>query len=360
MSIYIHIPFCSSICTYCDFCKVLKNKKWIKEYLDALEKEIKQKYHGEYVKTLYIGGGTPSSLNLEDLKRLFNILKIFKIDQNTEITFETNSEDLTPTKIEFLKKHINRLSIGIQTFNKDLLQHLNRKLNLENLKHAFKEFNNINIDLMYGFQNQSINALKEDLNKIIKLNPNHISTYCLILEPNTKLYIDHYKPLEDDIERTMYDLIVKTLQENNYEQYELSNFAKKGYQSKHNLVYWNNQHYYGFGLGSSGYINNVRYENTRSLNKYIKGNYILDTHNLSLDETIQNEFILGLRKIEGINKQAFYEKYKLNLDEIPIIQELVAKKLLISNTKNIHINPQYLYTSNEVLLNFIDFTLHKH
>ena len=360
MSIYIHIPFCSSICNYCDFCKVLTNKQWIDKYLVALEKEIKQNYKGEYVKTLYIGGGTPSSLSLENLKRLFDIFKIFDIDKNTEVTFESNSEDLTLDKINFLKNHINRLSIGIQTFNKETLKTLNRKLNTRNLNNAFKVFENINIDLMYGFQNQSIDDLKFDLNKIIELNPTHISTYCLILEPNTKLYIDNYIPLEDDKESDMYDLIVKTLKENNYEQYELSNFSKKGYQSKHNLVYWNNEHYYGFGLGASGYIDNIRYENTRSLNKYLKGNYVLDKHELSLDETIQNEFILGFRKIIGINKQNFYQKYKMNLNEIKLINDLLSQELLVEKEGNIYINPQYLYTSNEVLLNFIDFTLHKH
>lgn len=360
MSIYIHIPFCSSICTYCDFCKVLKNQTWINKYLDSLKQEIKNNYHGEYIKTLYIGGGTPSSLSLEQLKRLFKILKTFNTNENTEITFESNTEDLTLDKINFLKKHINRLSIGVQTFNKKTLETLNRKLNTENLKIAMENFDNVNIDLMYGFQGQSIADLKEDLNKILKLNPTHISTYCLILEPNTKLYINNYNPLEDDKERQMYDLIVKTLKENNYEQYELSNFSKKGYHSKHNLVYWNNEHYYGFGLGASGYIGNVRYENTRSLTEYLKGNYILNSHKLSLDETIQNEFILGLRKTKGINKQSFYQKYKINLDEINIINNLLSSRLLLEKEENIYINPKYLYTSNEVLLNFIDFTLHKH
>ena len=158
----------------------------------------------------------------------------------------------------------------------------------------------------------------------------------------------------------MYDLIVKTLTENGYGQYELSNFSKQGYQSKHNLVYWNNEHYYGFGLGASGYVGNIRYENTRGLNEYLRGNYTLDKHELSLDETIQNEFILGFRKIDGISKQTFYQKYKINLDEINIVNSLLSQKILIESQENIYINPQYLYTSNEVLLNFIDFTLHKH
>ncbi len=353
MSIYIHIPFCSSICTYCDFCKLLKNEKWINEYLDALTQEIQEKYNKEKVKTIYIGGGTPSSLSLENLKKLFNILKIFNLDNQCEITFETNSEDLTIEKINFLKKHINRLSIGIQTFDKNIIKTLNRKLNIDNVKLAFKNFDNINIDLMYGFQNQSIENLKQDLKKIIKLNPKHISAYCLILEPNTKLYIDNYNPVDDDKERQMYDLIVETLKENNYIQYELSNFSKKGYKSKHNLTYWNNNNYYGFGLGASGYINNVRYENTRSLNKYLKGNYIKEKHELSLKENVQNEFILGLRKLEGINKDKFYKKYKFNIKDIEPVKKLLSQNLLIENKENIYINPKYLYISNEILLNFI-------
>ena len=353
MSIYIHIPFCSSICSYCDFCKILKNEKYIDDYLDTLEKEIKSNYKGEKINTLYIGGGTPSSLSLMQLKKLFNILKRFNLDKNCEITFETNSEDLTKEKIVFLKKHINRLSIGIQTFDENIIKKLNRKLNIENLKLACQTFDNVNIDLMYGFQNQTLKDLKTDLNEIIKLNPKHISTYCLILEPHTKLYIDNYKPLDDDKEREMYDFITKTLKENDYVRYELSNFSKEGYESKHNLTYWNNEHYYGFGLGASGYVDNVRYENTKSLNEYLKGNYILEKNELSLEETIQNEFILGLRKIKGINKENFYKKYKINIKELPKIKTLLNEKLLLEDNTNIYINPKYLYTSNEILLNFI-------
>lgn len=353
MSVYIHIPFCSSICSYCDFCKILKNEKYIDEYLDTLEKEIKSNYKGEKIKTLYIGGGTPSSLSLKQLKKLFNILKILDLKENCEITFETNSEDLTKEKINFLKNHINRLSIGIQTFNENIIKILNRKLNIENLKLACQTFDNVNIDLMYGFKNQTLKDLKTDLNEIIKLNPKHISTYCLILEPHTKLYIDNYKPLDDDKEREMYDFITKTLKENHYVRYELSNFSKEGYESKHNLTYWNNERYYGFGLGASGYVDNVRYENTKSLNEYLKGNYILEKNELSLEETIQNEFILGLRKIKGINKENFYKKYKINIKELPKVKRLLKEKLLLEDNTNIYINPKYLYTSNEILLNFI-------
>lgn len=354
MSIYIHIPFCTNICSYCDFCKILKNKQWIDKYLIALEKEIKENYKKEKVNTVYIGGGTPSILSLKQLEKLFNILKIFNIDKDAEITFETNTEDLSIEKINLLKQNVNRLSIGVQTFDKKTLKTLNRKLDIDNLKLALKNFKNVNIDLMYGFQNQSIENLKKDLEKIIKLNPTHISTYTLIIEPHTKLYIDRYKPLNDDKERQMYDLIRKTLKENKYEQYELSNFSKKGYESRHNLTYWNNENYYGFGLGASGYVDNIRYENTRNLNEYLKGNFILNKHTLTIKEKIEDEFIVGLRKTKGINKDKFYKKYQKNIKEIKIVNKMLKEKLLLEDETNIFINPKYLYTSNEILLNFIE------
>ena len=355
MSIYLHIPFCSHICSYCDFPKVLKDEKWIKDYLKELKKEIIQNYKGEIIDTLYIGGGTPSSLDLEELKELFNIIKIFNLKENTEITLETNSEDLTKEKLNFLKDKINRLSIGLETFNEETLKIINRKVNIKNIKNAFNYFNNINLDLMYGFNNQTLKELEKDLDKIIKLNPTHISTYSLIIEPNTKLYIEKYENIDEELDRKMYEIIQKKLKQNNYIQYEISNFSKEGYESKHNLVYWNNSKYYGFGLGAGGYVGNIRYENTRSLTEYLKGNYKLNTHTLNKSEEIQNELILGFRKIKGINKNKFREKYQMNLKNIKIIKKLLKEKLLIEDKDNIYINPKYIYVSNEILINFIDY-----
>ena len=208
---------------------------------------------------------------------------------------------------------------------------------------------------MYGFKNQTLKELEEDINKILKLNPAHISTYSLIIEPNTKLYKDNYQNIDEDIDRKMYEMIIEKLKQNNYIQYEISNFSKKEYESKHNLVYWNNDNYYGFGLGAGGYIDNKRYENTRSLTKYLKGNYKLNIHNLNKSEIIQNELILGFRKIKGINKNKFKDKYKINIKDIQEIIKLLEKKLLIENNDSIYINPKYIYTSNEILINFIDY-----
>ena len=358
VSVYIHIPFCSQICSYCDFPKVLKNSKWIDEYLINLEKEIKENYKGEEVNTIYIGGGTPSSLDIKELEKLFKIIKIFNI-KDAEITIEANSEDLTDEKLNIIRKNTNRISIGVQTFDEKRLNELNRKTNINNIKKAFDYFNNINIDLMYGFKNQKVDELKDDIKKIIKLNPSHISTYSLILEPNTKLFVDNYPQISEELDRKMYDYICNELEKSGYIHYEISNFAKKGFSSNHNQVYWNNKHYYGFGLGASGYIDNIRYENTRSLKKYLKGEYTSYKHELDINETIQNEFILGLRKTKGINKEDFKRKYNIDIDTIKQVKELIKINLLIEKESNIFINPKYLYTSNEILVKFIDFALHE-
>ena len=355
MSVYIHVPFCSHICSYCDFCKLLKNDKWIDDYLNSLELEIRNNYKFEKVDTLYIGGGTPSSLSLNQLERLFEILEIFDLDG--EVTFEANSEDLNISKLEFLSKRVNRLSIGVQTFDEKRLKDLNRGLNITNLKSAFNYFKNINIDLMYGFKNQNISELEDDLDKIIKLNPSHISTYSLIIEDNTILKINDYQRLDDDTDGEMYDLIKSKLEKNGYIHYEISNFAKSGFFSNHNLTYWNNEEYYGFGLGASGYLNGVRYENTRSLTKYLKGDYIKDSYRLSLDERLQNELMLGFRKISGIDKKSFKKKYKIDIEDILKIRELTDSNYLINGEESIYINPKYIYTSNEILIKLIDITL---
>ncbi len=351
ISVYVHIPFCSNICTYCDFAKVYTNNKWINQYLKELEKEIKKEYKGEKVKTLYFGGGTPSTLNLKQLTYLFDIIKFLKLDKNAEITFECNLEDITEEKLKFLKNKVNRLSIGIQSFNPKILKLLGRNQpNLKNINLAKKYFDNINIDLMYGFNNITINEFKEDIYKLLKFSIPHISAYNLIIEEHTILNNKKYPQNYD----TTLDKIIKTiLEENGYIHYEISNYAKRGYESKHNLTYWNNDEYYGFGLGASGYIKNNRYDNTRSLTKYLQGKYRLNNNIINNNEKMQNEFILGLRKINGINKQSFLTKYKKDIKSIDIVKKLLKEKKLLETEENIYINPQYLYVSNEILLEFL-------
>lgn len=355
-SAYIHIPFCKTICSYCDFCKMFYNEQLVDIYLLELEREINKNYKGEKLKTIYIGGGTPSSLNLKQLDRLMNIIKIFNLEEENEFTVECNIENITKEKLELLYKNkVNRLSIGIQTFNEKYLEFLNRNHTKKEINEKINlakkiGFKNINIDLMYAFPNETIEELDQDINEFLKLDITHISTYSLIIEPHTKLYIDKIKNIDEDLDRKMYDLICKKL--NKYNHYEISNFAKPGYESIHNLTYWNNENYYGFGLGASGYINNIRYDNTKNINEYLKGNYIKNKEELTKNIEIENEFILGLRKIKGINIEKFNKKYD-NIFKYDVVNRLLKEKKLITDNKNIYINKEYIYTSNNILIEFI-------
>lgn len=354
MSIYIHIPFCNSICSYCDFPKLYHDEKWVCDYLDSLEYEIKSNYKGEVVDTIYIGGGTPSSIK-NKLDRLFDIIKIFNY-KDIEFTFECNIQDIDEDLLKKLKNNnVNRLSIGIETFNEDRLKFLNRlyKKNdiINNVRLVKKYFTNINIDLMYAIPNETLSDLESDIDEALKLDVPHISTYSLIIEPHTAIYgkVDY---IDSDLDRDMYDLIIRKL--SIYNHYEISNFSKPGYESKHNLVYWNNMHYYGFGLGASGYIDNIRYTNTRNITDYIKHNYIKESNTLSFNEMIENAFILGLRKISGINKKEFQNRYHININNIDIVKKLISENKLIDDGENIKIKYDLIYTSNSILSDFLE------
>lgn len=357
-SLYIHIPFCKNICSYCDFCKMYYNGEIVNNYLIALEKEINKYYKKEIMNTIYIGGGTPSSLSIEQLQKLFEILKIVNTSSSLEFTFEVNINDINEELLDILVKNkVNRLSIGIETINDKFLKLIDRHHTKEEVYDkvilAKKYFNNINVDFMYGFTNQTIEELKKDLDFFKELDVNHISIYSLILEPNTKLYISNTKPLDEEIESNMYFYIIDYLKDLGFNHYEISNFAKEGYCSNHNLCYWNNYKYYGFGLGASGYIDNVRYSNTRSINNYIKGNYRLEEEKISKETDMENEMILGLRKMEGVSKSVFFDKYNIEIEKFFDISNLLEKSLLIDESNRIFIPHDKLYLSNSILVNFI-------
>lgn len=352
-SVYIHIPFCSNICSYCDFPKIYYHKKWINDYLDALNKEIELRYKGELIETIYIGGGTPSSLDIKELEKLFSIIKKIQ-SNNLEFTIECNLENLSKEKIDLFKKNnINRISIGIESFDENNLKFLNRKLNNLELIEYIKEIGitNINIDLIYALPTESKETLINDIDKILQLDVPHISTYSLIIEPHTMIYNKKIQNIDDFLDLEMYNIICSKLK--NYNHYEISNFSKIGYEAKHNLTYWNNENYYGFGMGASGYIDNIRYTNTKSINEYIKGNYTLEEEKLNLKETMENEMILGLRKLEGVNILKFKEKYNKTIKEVFKIDKLLEEGKLLIENDYIKINPKYLYVSNEILINFI-------
>ena len=357
-SAYIHIPFCDNICTYCDFCKRYSYPNIVNNYLDALEKDIKDNYKGELLKTIYIGGGTPSSLNLKELTKLMKIVKLLNLDNHYEFSFECNPENVTEEKLILLKENgVNRISLGVESTNSKYLTYLGRKhdFNLvkEKIKLIKKYFDNINVDLIYALPNETISDLKEDLQNIVNLNINHVSTYSLEIHDNTILGIRKTKSISDDMDSDMYDVISNYLTDNGYTHYEVSNFCKDNTYSKHNMVYWKNEEYYGFGLGASGYINNIRYDNTRSMYKYVNGNRLLNSEELTLKDKISYELILGFRLINGINKEEFKKKYHVSLINQYNIKELIKQGLLIDDGLNIKVSYDKIYIENSILENFV-------
>ena len=359
-SMYIHIPFCKSICSYCDFCKFIYHGPWIEKYLKALEEEIKNNYNGELMHTIYIGGGTPSSLINQDIEKLLKIIKEnINISDDLEFTMECNLNDINEQLLDTLKKYgVNRLSIGIESFNQKKLEFMERNHTFEEAEEKMnlmrsKGFDNINLDLIYGIPNETVKDLKKDVALFLKLRPDHISTYSLIIEDNTKISIKGVLPIEEDLDAKMYEYICEELDDKGYEHYEISNYCLNNKYSKHNMKCWNNEEYYGFGVGASGYKYGVRYDNTKSLTEYFKGNYLLRENVLSKEEIIDNELMLGLRKTKGIYLPDFYKKYGKNIQDIYDLNEVLKEKELLYENDYLFVNPEYIYVMNEILIKIL-------
>lgn len=352
-SVYIHIPFCNNICSYCDFCKFYYNQEWVDKYLDSLDNEINLNFKSEKLKTLYIGGGTPSSLNISELNKLFTIINKFNFYDEYEFTIECNVEDITIKKLELLKKNrVNRLSIGVESFDKDNLKFLGRNYNadiISKIRLAKEYFENINIDLIYALPNESLKTLEKDLDIFLSLDLPHVSCYSLIIEEHTK--ISNIKEIDEEFDYEMYKLICDKLKK--YNHYEVSNYALNGYESKHNLVYWNNEEYYGFGVSASGYENNIRYTNYKNITKYNEKIYNKYEEKLVKEDSIKYELILKLRLNKGINIEDFNNKYKLNLLELYNIKDLIKENKLFLENNYLKVSKDYVYLLNEILISFV-------
>ena len=361
LGVYIHIPFCNKICNYCDFCKVLYNTNYVDNYLDLLEKEIKNRYKGELVKTIYIGGGTPSSLNNEELDKLLGILTIFNLDSDYEYTIECNIDDINIDKINIFKSYgINRISFGVETFNKDIMKILGRSHDedtiFDNIYLTKKYFDNINIDLIYGVT-EDIEIIKSDINKFLELDIPHVSCYSLILEEHTKLYIDKHDYISEDIDSKMYEYIKNTLVKKGYNHYEISNYAKDGYESIHNKNYWLNGNYYSFGLGAVSYLDNYRISNTKNLSKYLDGIYEKERVFEDIKTRKENDLILGLRMTRGIDINLFNKKYDDDLLNKNIIKKFINEGYLEVVDNKLRCVDKYLYLENYFLEKIIDSEL---
>ena len=353
--LYIHIPFCEKICSYCDFCKVLYNAKYADLYLDELFKEI-DSYSIDDISSIYIGGGTPTSLNIEQLERL--LLKVTSLKgKEVSLSIEANIENLNEEKIILLKKYnVDRISIGVQSFNENLLKIMNRKHTFFEVKEKIDllhkyDINDINIDLIYGFEEENLQILNDDLEKILSLGITHISLYSLMINDNTLLKIRGKKEISQDLYRKYYDFIYTKLVNNGFYRYEVSNFSKIGYESKHNLLYWRNKEYYGVGLGASGYLNGVRYTNTKSLTKYLQGERIFEKEECSESDKEFYSLMLGLRLEEGINIEEFNSLYDKDLliSYKEKIEKLIRLDLLKIENGRLKITKDNFYIMDYIL-----------
>lgn len=318
-SAYIHIPFCRRKCHYCSFISFSKIDLQEK-YIKSLLKEIQTRYKGEKLKTLYIGGGTPSLLTAKNIEKIINC---FNFEINAEITCEANPEKLSYEWIKDIKSaQINRLSLGVQSFDDKLLQIIGRKHNIKDvfttLKNARKAgFENISADLIYGLPNQTMSDFSSSVITACELGFEHISSYGLKIEENSYFY--HNKPEklpDDELQADMYLKLIEIMEKYGLQHYEVSNFAKKGFESKHNLNYWNDENYYGFGCGASGFEDNIRYSHLKTIEEYCQTPLILtEKEELSPQIRLEETIFLGLRKTDGINIKKINQKFSIDFEQ---------------------------------------------
>ena len=378
LGVYIHIPFCKQKCYYCDFVSYANNEKYFEKYVQALIMEIDnffQKNNNETeIETIYIGGGTPSIIDAKYIKKIMTKLQ----EKNAlitakEITIEVNPGTVTEEKLRTYKKiGINRLSIGLQSTDNNILKTIGRIHSYEDFLNTYKlarnqGFGNINVDLMIGLPNQKISDIKSSLEKIAELKPEHISVYSLIVEENTPiekmLNIGKLELPDEELERNMYWYVKNFLELNGYKHYEISNFAKEGYESKHNLDCWNQKEYIGFGVAAHSYIDDVRFGNTDSIEEYLENcengefekNRIIDEVEKDVFSREQEFMLIGLRKIDGVSIQDFKNKFGDNpififKDEL---SKLVGEGLVVVDFDSIRLTNKGLDLANLVWEEFV-------
>lgn len=372
IGIYIHIPFCKQKCYYCDFISYCNKDSMIKDYIEAVKKEIQLQKIKSQITTIYIGGGTPSYIDSKYIKEIMKEIKNKDISEKAEITIEVNPGTVTEKKIiDYKNSGINRISIGLQSTQDNLLKEIGRIHNYEQFLETYKMvrevgFKNVNIDLILGLPNQRIKDLKDSLEKIIKLKPEHISVYSLIVEDGTlianKISNGELELPNEETERNMYWYVKNTLELNGYKHYEISNFAKKGYESKHNMNCWNQKEYIGIGIAAHSYRDITRYSNIEDIEEYIKNvkheklerNRII--HEIQKEDDKKKEFmLLGFRKIDGINISEFKNRFGDN----PIylyrqeLNKLIAEKLIIIDDDNIKLTSKGINFANLVWEEFV-------
>ena len=373
ISLYIHIPFCAQKCLYCDFPSFARKDHLRKAYIEALNKEIislREKHNNLEINTIFIGGGTPSVLEADELECLLKEVAKLNMAKDIEYSMECNPGNLTEEKLEVMKKYgVNRISMGLQAKQDNLLKGLGRIHNYKTFKENFLlakkvGFNNINIDLMFGLPNQRLNEWEETLREIISLEPAHISAYSLIIEEGTAFYNlyenDKLKLPTEEEERKMYHLAKKILEENGFNQYEISNYAKEGKECRHNLAYWNMDNWIGVGSASASYIDGKRIKNISSVEKYInsineKREAVEEIINNSKNDNMEEFMFMGLRKINGIDENEFKKRFSMNINDVygEILNKYIDEGLLIRESGRIFLSEKGIEISNIIMADFL-------
>jgi len=373
---YIHIPFCHQICNYCDFNKVFFKNQPVDKYIESIGEELalikKAGVPFNQLETVFLGGGTPTSLSEKQLERLLQIIHTYvDVASLKEFSTEANPDELTYEKLVVLKNGgVNRLSIGVQSFDEELLTKLGRTHSPNDAVRVVEDarkvgFDNISIDLIYGLPNQTIEQWQDTLVKATNLGLQHYSGYSLIVEPKTVFYNLMNKgklPLPgEDIEAEMFEMLIQHMEKHGHSQYEISNFAVPGAESIHNLLYWENTTYIGVGAGAHGYISGERYSNIGPLKKYMDKvelgeRPIQNTHTVTDLESMEEEMFLGLRKTNGVSVSDFYKKFGKTLDDVygEKIEMLIAKELIIKTDDHVKLTHRGIFRGNEVFQEFLN------
>lgn len=373
-AVYIHIPFCEHICYYCDFNKVFLEGQPVDEYVDLLIKEMQitaANKQMEPIDTVFVGGGTPTTLNEAQIAKLCTaIQEIFPMKEEVEFSFEANPGDLSVAKVQTMKDYgVNRISMGVQSFNNDLLKKIGRIHTVKDVYQSVENmrtvgFENVSIDLIFSLPGQTEADFQDTLNQALALDLPHYSAYSLIIEPKTIFYNLMQKGKlflpGQDAEANMYDLLLVEMEKHGRKQYEISNFAKESFESKHNITYWSNEHYYGFGAGAHGYIGNTRYSNFGPIKKYMEPLQenklpVFQQKELTLKEKMEEEMFLGLRKVSGVSKARFQRKFGQDLDATfqNAIQKTMAKGWLENNEENVALTRNGRFLGNNVFQEFL-------
>ena len=370
ISLYIHIPFCKQRCFYCDFPTFAGKEGFREEYIGALVKEIEEKCSNYLIKTIFIGGGTPSYLEENELEKLLIAVSKLNLSNKLEYSMECNPGTVNEDKLKIMKRYgINRISFGLQSCNDKLLKKIGRIHTfdefLENYNLARKVgFDNINVDLMYGLPNLTIKDWKNTLEKICELKPEHVSAYSLIIEEGTAFYKLYEKdklelPSEDD-ERVMDKLTKDILKANGYHQYEISNFALDGRECEHNKVYWLLDEYIGVGSASSSYIDGYRLVNTSNINDYIERisnniSVVIDKYENSIEDEMEEFVFMGLRMVSGIDLLKFKKKFGVDINSIykEVIEKNIKDGLLVVEGNKMFLTAKGMELSNSVMSDFI-------